>query len=100
MSQRLFLIGVILLFLGIQLRVVKSFELNDRASQFVSAKLAKTPPATTTSYVSYDSYDDLLAPKPNNAAPSIQTITPPRWLGWSFISVGTVLILTHPCFRK
>jgi hypothetical protein len=98
-SQRLFLIGFVLLFLGIQLRMVKSFELNERASQVVSAKFAKTP-ATTTNYVSYDAYDDLLNPRSQTVAPAIQSITPPRWLGWSLISVGSVLILTNPCFRK
>ena len=33
--NRLFLIGLVLLFIGIQLRMVKSFELNEKASQFV-----------------------------------------------------------------
>jgi hypothetical protein len=97
--QRLFLIGIVLLGLGIQFRLVKSFELNERASQFVAQRIAKPAAAATTTYVSYDPLDDWPA-SPAPPAVTVRSITPPRWLGWSFISVGVVLILTCPCFRS
>lgn len=99
--NRLFLIGLVLLFIGIQLRMVKSFELNEKASQFVEQRFPTEPPANaTTSYVSYDPYTDLLMQAPvQPIGTKIRTVQPPRWLGWTFLSVGAVLVLTCPCFK-
>jgi hypothetical protein len=90
---------MILLFLGIQLRMVQSFELNAQASQFLEKRFPTKKAETTTSYVGYDPYSDLLLAAPQDSGPSLRTITPPKWLGFSFISVGVVLVLTCPCFR-
>ena len=99
--NRLFLIGLVLLFIGVQLRMVKSFELNEKASQFVEQRFpTEPPPSATTSYVSYDPYNDLLMQTPvQSSGPKIRTISPPRWLGFTFLSVGAVLVLTCPCFK-
>ena len=99
--NRLFLIGLVLLFIGIQLRMVKSFELNEKASQFVEQRFpSESASAAPTSYVSYYPYTDLLMQAPvQPTGPRIRTITPPRWLGWTFLSVGAVLVLTCPCFK-
>lgn len=98
--NRLFLLGVVLLFLGIQLRLVKSVELNEQASAILEKRFPTQKAETTTSYVGYDAYGDLLLGPSPSSGPVIRTITPPKWLGFSFISVGVVLVLTCPCFRS
>ncbi len=97
MSNRLFVVGIVLLLMGVQLRMVKSFELNDKASAYISSKLPKKPVPSTT-FVSYDPFGDLGRAK--EEPPAIRSVTPPRWLGWSFISIGATLVLTNPCFRR
>ena len=42
-SQRLFMLGVVLLLLGIQFRLVNTFVLNEKASQFVEKRLGRSP---------------------------------------------------------
>ncbi len=98
------MLGVVLLLLGIQLRAVDTYVLNDRASRFVEKQLnrSRNSGLYTTQTTSLEAYDspfgdsDLgsLSPAPQ------KTFSPPRWLGLSLISVGAVLILTHPCYRS
>ena len=99
--HRLFLIGLILLFVGLQLRMVKTVELNDRASQFIEKRFPSDSSRNAmTSYVAYDPYvDPLLAAPLDTPGPSRRSFSPPPWLGLAFISVGAVLVLTSPRFR-
>ena len=80
-----FLVGLIILFLGIQFRMVESVTLNAKASAFLAKHLRRTSTGPVA-----------------NAPPSVlgaaapashRTITPPRWLGWCLLSVGAVLVL-------
>ena len=98
--SRLFMIGLVVLFLGIQLRLVKTYELKPKASQFVQQRIAQKA-NTDTQPVGYG-YSDVYWPDlpPVDPTPKLHTITPPKWLGWSLISVGAVLVLTCPCFKK
>lgn len=99
-QNRLFLIGLLLLFMGMQLRTVKTFELNEKVSQFLEAKFPSKPAqSTTTDYVDYDPLGDLLL-EPVADGPKIRSVSPPKWLGWSLLSVGAILVLTFPCFRS
>ncbi len=99
--NRLFLLGVVVLLLGAHFHVVESLVLNEKASAFLAKRFEK-PSATAipdpldTYEVSYDAWD--AAPTVSAATPK-RTVTPPDWLSWSLISVGSVLILTCPCFR-
>jgi hypothetical protein len=106
-SQRLFMLGVVLLLVGIQFRLVNTFVLNEKASQFVEKRLGRSPAAGpyTTQNTSLDPLDSPYdsAWLENGSAPPVvnqQSFSPPRWLGLSLISVGAVLILTHPCYRS
>lgn len=82
-----FLVGIVLILLGVQCRYVSAVVLNDKATQFVATKLGKAPtpvanrPSLTTSIFA--------------AAPptSSRTVELPRWLGYSLISVGAILVL-------
>jgi len=82
-----FLLGVVLILLGIQFRYVSAVVLNDKASQFVAQKLGNGPtpvanrPSLTTAMMS------------TPITPSRRTVELPRWLGYSLISVGSILVL-------
>ena len=80
-----FMGGVVLLLLGIQFRMVDTFVLNDKTKEFVVAKMAAQE-------------DSEQAAPTENAAAFLGPLAsgkfqPPPWLGWSFISVGAVMIL-------
>ena len=79
-------LGLFILLIGIQFRMVESFVLNDSTSKFISTQFKKPDPQPTGIAM-------LSLPRPQtiNAAPKI--IQPPEWLGWALMSVGGVLIL-------
>ncbi len=85
-----FLIGLILLFLGLQFRLVESYVLNERASNFVSQRLKLV--------ASNDGDDGAFLPA---AGPTPRrTVRTPVWLGYAFISVGAVLILHSLAMKR
>lgn len=105
MATRIFLMGAIILFFGAQFRAVDTFVLNEKVTRFINEKVEKQQQsvAEVDSYdASLDSYYNFgqtkkAAPAP---LPSRRRITPPRWLGWSFLSIGAVLVCTCPLFRS
>ena len=91
MGYRFFIAGTLLLLIGIQLRMVDSFVLTPKASQFIESKMrgAGLGGTSVSSRRSYD-YDSLLL----SAGPQPQkSLRPPRWMGWAALSVGAVLVL-------
>lgn len=72
--QRILLTGLLLFLLGVQFRVVSSFTLNERSSQFVAARMGGGPAATAW-----------------QASPMRKVVEPPRWLGLAMMSLGGVL---------
>jgi hypothetical protein len=76
-----FMAGVVLLLLGIQLRLVDSYELNEKFTQTLNAR---------------NETGGLMNPVPmiqNMTAPARKVVKPPESLGWALMSVGSVLIL-------
>jgi len=71
--------GMIVLLLGIQFRTFESYTLSEKATHFIASRMQDTP-AAATPVIS-------VAPIPR------KVLRPPPWLGWSFISIGSVLIL-------
>ncbi len=78
--NQFFLLGMLLLLLGVQFRLVESFQLNDKAQKMFAHGQA-TPQATVVSLI------------PDNSPLPHKVIHPPQWLGYSLISIGSVLIL-------
>ncbi|MBI1246751.1 hypothetical protein GC197_02765 [bacterium] len=83
-----FMIGVVLLALGIQFRMIDSVTLTQDASQFLAKQFSSKkaePSDVPTAFVAAAEDANFVAPK--------KTIKPPQWLGWAMISMGAVLVL-------
>ncbi|HEV3418606.1 MAG TPA: hypothetical protein VG056_17420 [Pirellulales bacterium] len=72
--------GVIVLLLGIQFRTFDSFTLSEKATKFIATRMQEAGAAAAPAV-------PLAGPVPR------KVLRPPQWLGWSLISVGSVLIL-------
>jgi hypothetical protein len=91
--NQFFMLGLVVLFLGIQLRFVESFVLNDKATKFLAERLSKDKPVASAIAPTLDI-------APSGSSGSLRTIKPPEWLGWALISVGSVLILHSMAMKK
>ena len=81
-----FAAGMVVLLLGIQIQLVKNFVLTEQATTFLAKYVQKTSPEQPQSMGTY-----LAASGPS---PTVKkSISPPNWLGWALISVGSVLVL-------
>ena len=78
-----FLLGLVLLFLGIELRMLDSFVLTPELTKFVADRTDR-PVVAASRPVGSMIRAEPVPPK---------TVRPPEWLGWAFVSVGVVLIL-------
>jgi hypothetical protein len=77
------MIGLVILALGVQFRMVESFVLNQKTTEIIAKRLHKNDVVAPA----FMSALDMSAP------PSQRIIKPPRWLGFMMISVGAVLML-------
>ncbi len=82
-----FMVGLIILLLGLQLRSVQAFVLNKKCSEFVAMKLKSQQPQLA------QKNPFMMSIASPSASIQKQTIVPPKWLGWALVSVGAVLIL-------
>ena len=87
-----FMAGLVVLLLGIQLRLVEAFVLNERATQFVAQRIqqikGQASPGGETTLVSAE-------------APIAQhRLQRPKLLGYSVISIGGVLVLYSLALKK
>jgi len=82
--NRYFLLGVLLILLGIQFRMVDSFVLNESTTRTL-AKVTKTQPIANNQALS--SFFMEVHPNPK------KRVKPPRWLGLAMITVGSVITL-------
>jgi hypothetical protein len=77
-----FLAGLVVLFLGIQMRMVDSFVLTSESTRFLATRFQSAPGAGVARMV----------PAGSSSGPR-KTLRPPEWLGWALISIGSVLVL-------
>ncbi|WP_238388734.1 hypothetical protein [Roseimaritima ulvae] len=82
--NRYFLIGMLLILIGIQFRMVESFVLNEQTTR-VLAKVTNTKPVASSDMMS--SLLMQVYPAPT------KRIAPPRWIGLAMIAVGAVVSL-------
>src|SRR5438105_15888248 len=83
-----FLVGLVLLYVGLQFRFVETFVLNDKSSKFLAQRLG----SGETGGLNIRQAAQGLFPI-GAAAPSTRSITPPEWVGWALLSIGSVLVL-------
>lgn len=80
--NRYFLLGVLLILLGVQFRMVDSFVLNEPTTRTL-AKVTKSDPIAENSI--FSSMLMQVAPTPT------KRVQPPRWLGLAMIAIGSVV---------
>jgi hypothetical protein len=83
-----FFLGIVIILLGAQLRVVNSYVLTQEATRFLAERTQGSGEGAMFSLST-----DL------GAGPQ-KVIQPPEWLGWCFVSVGAVLVLHSLAMRK
>jgi hypothetical protein len=90
-----FILGVVVLLAGIQLRFVDSYVLNEPTTRYLAENFG-TPGQETASRVMMPSLE--LAG--SGSSGPLRTIKPPVWLSWALISFGSVLVLHSLALRK
>jgi hypothetical protein len=83
-----FMIGLVVLLLGLQLRTVETYVLNEKASKFVAERLT---PAVADGSAAFSSASIPTARR---------TLKPPTWAGYAVMSVGAVLVLHSLAMRR
>jgi hypothetical protein len=78
--NQFFMAGLVILFLGIQFRMIDSFTLNEKTTRFLVNRMAdkSSPPAAIIGQA---------------AAIPLKVMQPPPWVGYALLSVGSVLVL-------
>lgn len=84
--------GLVVLLLGVQFRLVKSYTLTEQSTQFISKQLNFSESPAPPPMMAYFN----VAGTPQ----SKRQLSPPRWLGFSFISMGVVLVLQSFAMKK
>lgn len=79
--HRYFLLGILLVLLGVQFRMIDSFVLNEKATR-VLAKVTQTKVASESTFGSWMSVV---------SGPPMKRVTPPRWIGLVMIAAGAVI---------
>jgi hypothetical protein len=87
--NQFFFLGVVILLIGLQFRMVSTYTLTPDATRFIAERTQKS--STSATMVSFTSDMGAL---PN------KVISPPDWLGWCLISVASVLILHSLSMKK
>jgi hypothetical protein len=82
-----FLVGLVVLFLGLQVRAVESYVLNEKTSKFLAERI---PALASTG----DNLMPAAGPSPR------KTLHPPTWLGYAVISLSAVLILHSLAMKR
>lgn len=84
------MLGVVLLLLGLQMRYVQAFVLNERATQFLAQRMRDVELASN------DAGTSIAA-----AAPiAKKRLEPPRWLGLAVLSAGVVMLVHGMAMKK
>lgn len=84
-----FFLGLVVLLIGVQLRMVSSYTLTHEATKF----LAERTQSSGSESALFSLSSDL------GAGPQ-KVVSPPEWLGWCLMSIGSVLILHSLAMKR
>jgi hypothetical protein len=84
-----FMIGLVVLLLGLQLRSVETYVLNEKASRFVAERL--TPALADANGSGFSSA---------SLSTGRRTLKPPLWAGYAVMSIGAVLVLHSLAMKR
>jgi hypothetical protein len=79
-----YMVGLVLLLLGIQFRLIDSVEVKEQIAMFLAER-------SDHPLISVSAQTPLLSPVESAAINRI--VRPPEWIGWMLISLGSVLVL-------
>jgi hypothetical protein len=82
--NQFFFAGLCCLFLGLEFHAVDTFELTPKFTQFLAERTSHPLAGAIATTQAVSQSDDSGVKK---------IVQPPDWLGWSLISIGSVLIL-------
>lgn len=85
-------IGMVLLLLGLQFRYVDSFQLTEATTKVLAKRMKKESVVAQSPLAAIFGQT-----KPTDVQ---KTVRPPKWLGWSLISIGGVLVFQSLGMRK
>jgi hypothetical protein len=86
-----FILGMVLLLLGLQVRMVETYVLNEKASRFLAERFTAS---VTDADGTVRPFVPALGPTPR------RTLRPPVWLGYALMSVGGVLMLHSLAMKR
>jgi uncharacterized membrane protein YczE len=86
-----FLIGLVVLYLGLQFRVVDSLVLTPEFTSFLAERTGHPVAAASNTMETLLGQEASVPPK---------TVRLPEWIGWALISLGTVFILHSMAMKK
>jgi len=95
-----FMIGIVLLLLGLQIRLVDSYLLTEEATKIVAKHMKKVKEVQQQQPQNPPSLFMQAPPTPAVMAPKQQKISVPQWIGWACISAGGVLVLHSLAMRR
>jgi hypothetical protein len=86
--------GLVVLMLGIQMRLVETFVLNEHATQFLAQRIQQIKGQQIASA------SDMRTLYASQGPIAQKPLSPPDWLGFSLVSVGSVLVLYSLALKK
>jgi hypothetical protein len=86
-----YLAGLVLLLLGLQFRMTDTIELTPDLTQFLAERTWHPLAAVSAATQSVTQAEKPVVKK---------VIRPPEWLGWSLLSIGSVLVLHSWAMRR
>lgn len=84
-----FMVGLVLLLLGLQVRMVENYVLNEKASHFLAERLTLSSDSDSSGQ-----FMPAAGPTPR------RTLRPPAWLGYALMSAGAVLGLHSLAMKR
>lgn len=79
--NQFFLAGLVLLFLGVQFRLMDSFTLNEKTTRFLANRMQDKSTTPAAAIVG------------DGGSFGRKVVQPPQWLGYALLSIGSVLVL-------